>query len=383
MDQGPLYAVGRPTSFSRAGIGGAFLPETAPAGTGALSVPMPTAPIFDNGPSFNASYVPGQTNYFDQGVQNINGRVVWHMAQNLSSWQKGDTCGDHITFVRRLSPGSARAASGPVSYPMMCLTTINWLLQHDAGTRRKYDSIDCAAVMRDFGYVGVQQSKQAGLSAGSFNDENNFVRRGRAVMPNIWLACQRRGAVRQLHTVGLVLRRRRYRGNDALDPAAWNMRAPQTTVEARKAHTLAPSMIAPQTARLKRNISLVDPADASRKLARLSDRTAAVLAVVQVDKPSTHQYYWCFEPYVTVNRAPPSPCVYMGDPGGDPHNQFIGDFILVGQVLHNSTGTSECTTQQMSKAREVVYADTRSEDYIPAFRALNTIEVHLDVGHSD
>jgi hypothetical protein len=84
---GPTSVVGNATSFSHNETR-AFLPGVQGGSTG-HTMALPGG-IGEGGISFNSHYVRGKSHsdFYDQGVQNTNGRSVYHMAQDVSSWKK-------------------------------------------------------------------------------------------------------------------------------------------------------------------------------------------------------------------------------------------------------------------------------------------------------
>lgn len=434
-NMGPAGVVGRPTMDtgreSRVFTDGMV-------GTNTLKMPLPGANV-PGGPSMNASYARGRdgSSFYDAGVQNTNGFTTYAVAQKTVSWVPGDTAPGLVTFMRRPVNPDSFLNQRQMSYAMFGLPEQNRRLRHEHDLRVLYGSqLSSAKLQRDYACIGVQQSKQTLLnSRDNYNEMNNFIIRGRCRMPNLWLAQATRQGVVELDVLYLLLRRHKYHGNDVLSAATWdddtrgsgNKRARTFTRRAdgpaedeqaiRRAFNT--EEVRDQRAREKEATTQVNLRASIFDRDRASDRdlelntsaevggyayslfdtlvdasntpvAPAVVAhakdAVSIESQSDQaagragDYYWSWDPWVSHDRQPPHPSLYSGSREGDPDNQYTGDFMHVGQLIHISKGENNPTQAQIKLARRALYTKTRSVDYYEPLRQLDECEVHIGFG---
>ncbi|MDO9175007.1 MAG: hypothetical protein Q7V62_09390, partial [Actinomycetota bacterium] len=361
---------------------------------------------------FNASWARGLTHGSHTGdgiVQQTNDRGVYHLAQKTGFWQDGDTCADTITFVQRLPSGATRDNTRLCSRHMFGITEWNRRMKHDARWRAQFGAReDAAAIKTEFGYIGVQQTRQDQLKAtGTPLSEVNFIVSGRARVPNIWLACQsgagNRKSVSELCVCYIVLTRHAYTSEAAAtdawtdtsssrNAADWSVNvsspfgrmaidteAPLRAAADKSAQEHAAALLPRALLRnaLERMV-LGLPAQTPKLVGREALRVDKVPVVGAPTKKK--EYYWRADPWVSYDRSPPTPAIYCGNPHGDPNNQFVGDYWHIGQVIHLSKGPSNRTPQQLAWARAALYTDVRSAAYELPLRQLDEIELFLGCG---
>jgi hypothetical protein len=206
------------------------------------------------------------------------------------------------------------------SYVLFGITEFNRRMKHDYHLRVQYgDHTDATSVMHDWGYVGVQQSRQTLLEkAGHLNEVNNFVIKGRARMPNLWLSQNTKRNIRELDTLYIVLRRRKYDGAEALSASTWA----QTTTRKRKGPDSAADAAFKRRRSDESQSEMLQPIPPmTLALSSVDAKTAASVSVKAEDKATSGDYYWNWETWTSIDRSAPHPMHYSGDPQGDPFNQ--------------------------------------------------------------
>ena len=99
---------------------------------------------------------------------------------------------------------------------------------------------------------------------------------------------------------------------------------------------------------------------------------------VQTDAKS--EYYWSWDPWTSHLRENPAVRLFTGNAQVDEHNQYTGDFLQIGQVIHASKGTNNRTNTQVQLARKALYPQVRSKAYEQPLRVLNEIELSIGTG---
>lgn len=405
-------------------------------GTGADHMAGP-AIVLPDGTSVQPQWARGGANAgssnFDQGVQQTNTSTNYHSAQNVLHWRKGDTAAGLPTF--QCDPGNTavRTDLRKMSYVMFGVTALNQMLHYDPEMRRTYGaSLHSTELRRAFRYIGMQQHRQTQLDSGVvFNQETNMYIRGRARVPNLWLAASTKMAIAELDVLYLVLRRKRFHAADALRADTWNSTAPAaasqrtrkrfgsarpdgpcedetakrsayTREEVRDARsrqksdaanirsntlftreTSAPASVrANATADVAGYAYVFSDALAGNPAPCVVRATDALTVASQPDQSAggDAEYYWSWDPYVSHDRSPPPVSVYCGDRQGDPNNQFVGDYLHIGQVLHVSKGMNNPTRAQVTLARDALYTKIRSDDYLEPLRLLDEVEIMVRMG---
>lgn len=396
---GPMGALTQPRQYARRETG-AFAPGLRGGSTG-TTLPLPGA-VADGGPQFNARYASGATHadFANDGiVQESNGRGVQHMTINPWFYEPGDVVADTPLFIRRKAPGALPDTLKECSHEMKCFTELVRHLKHDRSARHEVGAhITAKRLLDEWAYVGVLQTKTEELEkTGAPLSDLNMIIHGRARMPNMWLANETaprtsQCSVRELHSLYMVARRYPYSGERALHEA-WE---PQQRRGGRKrdrtgeattaaaATAVVPKPVAEPYADQEKKLSEMEAHAATASAqTTLSTASGGKLKWVAGDAPqlttdnAKQEYYWTLEPYTSYDRSPPPLALYTGDPRGDPNNQFVGDWIYVGQVVHLAKGHNNRTPQQVKWARDAFYTDVRNMDYYPALRKLDEIEVFL------
>lgn len=321
-------------------------------------------------------------------VQNTNSRGTYHLSQNVADWQPGDTGPDQITFLERLPPFQMNESSNmrDRSYRMYGVSIFNQKMKHDPAWRHKYGScLHASEILRDFAYIGVQQSRQTLLNHhNTWNEENNFVIDGRCRMPNIWLAQamgpSTRGCVSELNTMYMCLRRHKYEGDEAAQAGAWDSKLSNE-------HRLLapiPRAVSNRAPPPPVHSAMTDIADLNSMMDTLVDADMTPLpckmplALEQnVAKSGTGEYYWSWDPWTSHLRENPPVCYYTGCEEG---NLFVGDFIQIGQVTHVSKGMNNRTNSQVTLARKALYPQVRSDAYLKPLHILDEIELSIGTG---
>lgn len=320
-------------------------------------------------------------------VQNTNSRASYHLSQNVADWQAGDTGPDQITFLERLLPFQMNESYNmrDRSYRMYGLSIFNQRMKHDPTWRHKYGPcLHASEILKDFAYIGVQQSKQTLLNHhNTWNEENNFIIDGRCRMPNIWLAQAMgpatRGCVSELNTMYICLRRHKYEGDEAAQAGAWDSRI------SNEHRLLAP------IPRAVSNRAPPPPSHAS--LTGVSDIEAMLNGIDDVDMTpapskeplslentvakSTGEYFWQWDVWTSHLRENPPVCYYTGC---EEDNRYVGNYLQVGQIIHVSKGMNNRTNSQVLMARQALYPQVRSEAYLKSLRLLDEIELSVGTG---
>jgi len=354
------------------------------------------------GPEWNSQFARGKVHSdftADGIVQNTNGFATWSRAQSLASYEAGDTSQGQVTFMKQ-TPVMGETDKFR-SHQMLGLTELNRRMQMDPAMRKLYGSeLHATKVMKDFVCIGVQINNQTLLDAysgGIF--QNNYCIRGRVNMPNIWLAQDTHAglsaSIGELTCLRLLWRRYKYTADALSKPDAWGR--PQAPVPAASATIGASnrkrrfdataSTVAEQVGVFPVFDIQVDYS--SQKSGDLFASLGSEPSVVDYrgtpigiqNKAPNQEYFWRCEPYSAFDRAAPHPALYNGSPFGDANNQFVGDQIYIGQVIHVIRGDNNRDVPQMTRAREALYTKVRGDAYLKPLALLDKIEVMLGCGH--
>jgi len=397
-NQGPTSVVGHPRHHAHAERGAFVLPN----GTNGVTLPLPTS-ITENGPSFNAHYVSGNTHsdhYADGGVQDTNGRFTYHVAQGLERYVEGDTHPGELLYTRSLPDNDRYENMRERSYDLKGHSELARAMQHDKHNRDTFGSeLSVRRMKKEWAYSGVLQTDPSRIgSSNGWNSSVTLIKKGRARMPNIWLAQSRgrgtQASIGELAVLYIVWRRRLYRGDYATSEATWDPTLVSSNAASRREQRKAQE--GKSDVRTNLWVSETDEERSKRvvpgdQLARSMTSLVCNLVSTKVDTtdplafkervvPKAKEYYWSPEPYVSYDGSPPPPALYTGDPRGDPDNQFIGDYDAIGQIVHISRGPNNRTPQQIKLARDVIHKDERNTDAWASMHKLDEIEVHLGVG---
>lgn len=415
---GPLAVLGNPSSFAHNEHGVFNGPLTF-----GMQAPLPgNAPIGPGGPGFNASRVRGATgaNYYNDTT--TYGISTHHLSQDVSEWKSGDTTARTYVIGERLTSGLG-LNSRHCSYPMRSVMEWNRKMQYDSQWRIKYgNELNCEKIRRDFFFLGFQLNQQIQLEQmNNYNEEICIQTSG--VMhnvPNIWLASSNHGkSVSEGCTLYWVFRRYRFHGDDiAFSPDLWQPYTTESTISTdfnRMSITPEPMTQVRNSAGSKPTFQLAnnklgltsenieannevgvykyndkefrvetnpDPTNVSFDSSEYSNdiRKGETLNMKldDLDTSKTNgRYYWRMDPYVSYDRRPPQPCLYMGDPLHDPDNQFFGDKKHVGQIIHCTRGRNNATTDQVCRARESLYPQVRGTEYRNPLFLLDTVSIDI------
>jgi hypothetical protein len=320
-------------------------------------------------------------------VQNTNGRATFHLSQNVADWQPGDTGPDQITFLERLPPYLMNESSNmrDRSYRMYGVSIFNQKMKHDPAWRHKYGPcLHASEILKDFAYIGVQQSRQTLLNHhNTWNEENNFVIDGRCRMPNIWLAQAMgpvtKGCVSELNTVYICLRRHKYEGDEAAQAGAWDSRLSNE-------HRLlapVPRAVSNRAPPPPTHQSMTEIGDINTMITGLDDAdmtpvpSKEPLALDNVTSKSVGEYYWSWDVWTSHLRENPPVCFYTGC---DDDNRYTGDYLQIGIVTHVSKGQNNRSTAQVTLARKALYPQVRSEAYLKQLHLLDELELSVGTG---
>lgn len=396
-----LAPLGHPTTFKQ-DLNGPYANDLLQRhATNGVKLQLPTS--FLDGATMKSEYVlgPMHSDFYDDGVQNTNGRAVWHVAQNVADFKLGDTAPDLPVFAEIPPNINTVATSSMCMFRMAGITEFNRLMKHNAQYRVKYgDSLTCAQLKKDWPYFGVQQSKQTALTSfGSRVEENNIIIKGRARVPCIWHSQEGARNIRPGDSMYLMYKRFRYNGNMATDSELWKA-APESTISSRKRMRESSSDLDLE-ARKKDAFATSDticeeklaaslwPLETSSRIEdTLSAKSADAFAfkrespLVVYPAGSSGEYYWNIVTYVSIDRKEPDVSMYMGDVQGDPQNQYVGDFNHVGSIIHNSKGDGRRTLTQLRAARKAIYTSERNAEYFGPLRFIDEIELQLGHGHA-
>lgn len=367
-------------------------------GTG---VSAPTGPVAPGGPSMDETPMPGsRADYYDPNVQFTNAWSTRHYAQKTIDWTQGDTFAGLPTFFQR--PKDAVNIPMNVSYRMFGVSQWNQEMANNPHWRKEWGNAPKWKVLRDWAYVGVQQSKQTLLRDGvQFNEENNFFVHGRVTMPNLALAIAQNACVSEGDRIYMVLRRHEYLGAAAADPATWAMPprsdplsmvdgaslvADTPVAKAVEAHSRKRAFQAAMATDLDGSVSLDQCVLAPAGNKQTVDLTSAGVSFEHLSNdplsakrapPAGKEYFWQWHFYTSSNRSPPRVALYCDD--SDPDNTYAGDFIPLGIVTH-VIGPNTRSTSQVNHARKALYPDERGPAYLESLCRLNRITVQLGCG---
>lgn len=387
------------------------------AGTGPASTGSGLLGIGSSSPEVNFDPV-SVSDPNDYHGDTTNGTQDLALVCSTADYKNGDWCAGLMHFVHKrvrtkfdvVNPDRSTRREfmyQPYSWPALQHKSLYEPIGHEMGQYR-----NALTVRGEFGPVGILETAECELDVGSSRKKTakalTFIISGkRTYCPNVWAAYNGRKTVSELNVCYTVLRRIRidptgpenvsFFNNNAVDEIKDNRKrkhvfgTPVVTKVPRQ-NAISPATMQATKTNATLNFSLLDmwsnktpqTNDAMKiDFSKATDPSSTTMQMttedLQPNPDKSCKYRWVWMPQ--VGNGPPNPGLWTGMGSDDPYNQYIGDFIRNGTVLHvavgSSTGQEIYHRTQGDLARDVLYPKERNMEWYGKAASLGKLNLSV------